>query len=371
MKFSVNNSDLAGGVKRAFVKPLKNRNIIPILNNVLLTASADGLSIRGTDLDIFVDTKVAADIGEGGVTTVSASRLGELADRLPSDKQSVVSLNGGDLSVNCGKSRYKLATLPAEDFPAPKAIGDDSITFNVPARSLVELLGHSSFAVSDDEHRISVRGIYLHRSQDKIVAVATDGHRLAKISRYLPEGAGGISGYMIWEKTALKIVKLAQEAGENNIQITASSVAILASNGETSIAAKLNDSKFPDYERVIPKDYERSAIVSVPGIMEALKRILSVSSDKTHNRIKVVTGHGTMSLSLAGADGSGEEELGAECSTQVEFVVNGSMLGEILAEIDDAGDCQVEIKFRDSRSPLILTGRGNESDLFIQMPMAL
>ena len=232
---------------------VERRNTIPILSNVLIKAEGDGVRLSATDLDIEVVETSPAEVGQAGATTAPAHMLYDIVRKLPDGAQ--LEINQGPdenrISIFAGRSRFSLAALPPEDFP-DLAAGAMSHEFSLSAEDLKALIDKTRFAISTEETRYYLNGIYLHAVDDMLRAVATDGHRLAQVQLPLPDGAAGMPGAIVPRKTVLELAKLAEDS-EGTVEIAMSEAKIRFSVGPVVLTSKLIDGTFPDYERVIPQ----------------------------------------------------------------------------------------------------------------------
>ena len=244
---------------------VERRTTIPILSNVLLSASGGGLQLKATDLDLEVTETTPADVGQPGATTLPAHTLYEIVRKLPDGAQ--VSLesgqeNGhdsGQLQLRSGRSRFSLQSLPESDFP-DLAAGELSHSFKLGAGELKRLLDKTQFAISNEETRYYLNGVFLHVTEvdgkSLLRAVATDGHRLARLETPAPAGAAGMPGVIVPRKAVAEVQKLIEDP-EAEISIELSSAKIRFTLGSVVLTSKLIDGTFPDYARVIPPNNDK------------------------------------------------------------------------------------------------------------------
>src|SRR6266850_7697222 len=222
MKVTVERADLLKSLSHVH-RVVERRNTIPILANVLLRSKVTELSLKATDLDLEVTETVTAEVNPGGATTVPAHMFYEIVRKLPEGAQIVLEASGDRamLAIRAGRSRFTLQTLPESDFP-DLAAGEMTHTFKVPAADLKRLIDKTQFAISTEETRYYLNGIYLHTAAtgkaETLRAVATDGHRLAQFDLPLPEGAAGMPGIIVPRKTVGEVQRLI-ETGEGEIAI--------------------------------------------------------------------------------------------------------------------------------------------------------
>ncbi len=230
---------------------VERRNTIPILSNVLLEAREDGsLRLMATDLDLQVDETIQANVSQAGATTVSAHTFFDIVRKLPEGSQVELTAAEGKMQVVAGRSRFNLSTLPRDDFPVI-AEGDLPTRFELPAATLREIIEKTRFAISSEETRYYLMGIFFHVVDDQMRAAATDGHRLARITVARPDGAEGMPDVIVPRKAVNELYRLLEEL-EGTVEISLSPTKIRFGLGSAILTSKLIDGTFPDYNRVIP-----------------------------------------------------------------------------------------------------------------------
>ena len=364
--------------KSAFLKALNHvtsvverRNTIPILSNVLLSADGSNVRLTATDLEREVIETVAASVSQPGATTVSAHMLHDIVRKLPDGAELELSLGAeeGRLTLSSGQSRFALQSLPAEDFPSLDA-GEMSHQFEAGAKQLRRLIEKTRFAISTEETRYYLNGIYLHaiesEGKDKLRAVATDGHRLAQVEFELPEGAKGIPGVIVPRKTVAELHRLIEDA-EGPVAIELSNAKIRFSAGKVVLTSKLIDGTFPDYARVIPEGNDKIMNVQVSDFASAVDRVSTLSSDKGR-AVKLNIGDGRLVLSVNNPDsGSAEEEITVEYdSDPLEIGFNARYLLDISGQLESD---TAHFLLADPGSPTMVTDNGDASALYVLMPM--
>jgi len=369
MKLSIERASLLRSLGHV-QSVVERRNTIPILSNVLMKAEDGVLSLATTDMDLEIDESVAADIKEPGATTVPAHTLHDIVRKLPEDSDVELTLNaeGTQMSVKAGRSQFKLSCLQTTDFPEIGA-GDLPNGFAIPAADLRALIDRTKFAMSTEETRYYLNGIYLHEAdQDGVKvlrAVATDGHRLARFEMPLPEGAGGMPGIIIPRKTIGELRKLVDEAADA-IQITLSESKIRFAFDHIVLTSKLIDGTFPDYQRVIPAGNDKIVEVDAKMLTSAVDRVSTISDGKSR-AIKIALNGKQMTVSASSAEsGSATEEVEVNGETDIEIGFNAKYLLDITSQIEGEG-CRLTLA--DPASPTIIQDNSDPSALYVLMPL--
>lgn len=350
---------------------VERRNTIPILSNVLLQADKGKLSLTATDLDIEVVETVAADVVRSGATTASAHTLYDIVRKLPEGSQVQLDFNEGDgrLMLSAGRSRFQLQALPKDDFPA-LAAGQLPHKFTLSTPEVVSLIDKTRFAVSTEETRYYLNGIYLHAHGEKgkvlLKAVATDGHRLARFELPAPKGAAELPGIIIPRKTIGEVRKLLEDS-EGQVEISASETKIRFAVGSITLTSKLIDGTFPEYQRVIPTGNDKVLEVVRDELKDAVDRVSTVSSEKSR-AVRLNLEKGKLLLNVVSAEtGSATEELIVDYnSSSIEIGFNARYIIEILERIEGA---KASFHFSDSGSPTLVRECDGDAALYVLMPM--
>jgi DNA polymerase-3 subunit beta len=346
---------------------VERRNTIPILANVLLTAEDGQLSLTATDLDIEIVEGVPADVAVSGGTTAPAHTMYDIVRKLPDGAQVEVNhdTETGKVTVVAGRSRFALQSLPREDFPAAAA-GDLPYSFEVSAKDLFRLVEKTRFAISTEETRYYLNGIYLHTVDGKLRAVATDGHRLARVDMPLPSGADGMPGIIVPRKTVSELLKLL-EAGEDNVKIAVSDTKIRFDLGNVTLTSKLIDGTFPDYGRVIPSENNKSMEVDGKLFASAVDRVSTISTERSR-AVKLDLDDGKVTLAVNNPDsGSATEELGIDYQgDSLEIGFNARYLLDITQQLDGP---TAHFELSDAGSPTVVRDGDDPEALYVLMPM--
>jgi DNA polymerase-3 subunit beta len=353
---------------------VERRNTIPILSNVLIDAS-DGGSVRvmATDLDLqVVETMSAASVDQPGAITVSAHVLFDIARKLPEGSQVSLTTSDNRLEVKAGRSNFKLPTLPRDDFPVIVE-GDLPTSFELPARLLAELIDRTRFAISTEETRYYLNGIFLHVTDEDeplLKAAATDGHRLARFTIPRPEGAAGMPDVIVPRKAVGELRKLLDEALDSNVLIDLSASKIrfaLGGEGGMVLTSKLIDGTFPDYSRVIPTANDKLLKVDPKLFFSGVDRVATIATEKSR-AVKIGLDNDRVTLSVTSPDnGTAAEELAADYrSESMEIGFNANYLKDILGQIDAD---TVELHLADAGAPTLIRENEASRALYVLMPM--
>ena len=315
MKFSVERAILLKALSHA-QSVVERRNTIPILANILLDASAEGvLRLTATDMEIAIVEEVpGVQVARPGRTTAPAATLYEIVRKLPDGATVELDHRGGDapLALRAGKFNTTLQVLPVEDFPSMTE-GSLPHQFKLEAAKLRGMIDRTRFAISTEETRYYLNGIYFHVAENdgrKVLrAAATDGHRLARVEEDLPEGAGAMPGVIIPRKTINELRKLAEET-RDEIELRLSDTKVSFRIGPVSLTSKLIDGTFPDYERVIPRGNDKVMEVAKQAFADAVGRVAAISSERSRP-VKLSLGRNHLLVTASSAEqGQAQEELG-------------------------------------------------------------
>jgi DNA polymerase-3 subunit beta len=350
---------------------VERRNTIPILSNVLLSAERDRLSFSATDLDMEIVDEAAALVDQPGQITAPAHTLYEIVRKLPEGADVSLSYTGEDprLMVTAGRSRFNLPVLPAGDFPV-MSTETSGTRFTLPKEDLARLIDKTRFAVSTEETRYYLNGIYLHSAGSAKAAtlrgVATDGHRLAQIDLDLPKGATGMPGVIIPRKTVGEVQRLIEDP-EATVTIELSQGKIRFTIGDVVLTSKLIDGTFPDYGRVIPANNDKQLIVDKRDFESAVDRVSTISSERGR-AVKLALASGKLVLSVTNPDsGSATEELEVDYAADaLDIGFNSRYLLDIAAQIE--GEVAV-LRLADPGSPTLIQDKDAKGALYVLMPM--
>ena len=350
---------------------VERRTTIPILANVLIDARDGALTLKATDLDLEVTEKTPADVGEAGATTLPAHTLYDIVRKLPEGAQ--VSLDGGgesgQLTLRSGRSRFNLQSLPESDFPDVTS-GDFSHRFSLSPADLKRLIGKTQFAISSEETRYYLNGIFIHTlevdGRSMLRAVATDGHRLARLELPAPEGSDGMPGVILPRKAVAEVQRLIEDAqGDVGVELSANKMRF--SFGDALLTTKLIDGSFPDYARVIPTGNDKQLTVDRDVFEKAVDRVSTISSERGR-AVKLALTEGKLTLSVTNPDqGSAVEEIEADYDgPPLDIGFNARYLLDISQQLDS--DTTL-FKLADPGAPTLIQDRNGANALYVLMPM--
>ncbi len=370
MKVSVERNFLLKAMGQA-QSVVERRTTLPILSNVLIEAEGDGISFRTTDLDIEIISKITGMVETAGAITVSAHTLYEIVRKLP--EGAMVQLYTDEatnlMHVSAGRSHFKLTTLPRDDFPI-MASSEYQCNFSAPAQVLRRLFDKSKFAISTEETRYYLNGVYMHKAErdgkDVLRCVATDGHKLARIDAELPKGAKDMPSVIVPRKTVSEMRSLLEE-DDSKIAVSVSETKVRFASAELTLTSKVIDGSFPDYNRVIPKDNPNRMEVDAKDLERAVDRVATISSERSR-AVKMNIENDKLVLSVSAPDsGAAEEELGvAYDKTPMEIGFNAKYLLEIANQIEKDNAI---FMFNTNSDPALIQEGKDDSTLYVVMPM--
>jgi DNA polymerase-3 subunit beta len=372
MKFKADRATLLRALAHV-QSVVEKRNTIPILANVMIAVRDSKLTLTATDMEIAVVEDVAASSSRNGACTAPAATLYEIVRKLPDGAEVELDHPGGDaqLALRAGRYATSLVVLPTEDFPSMTA-GTLPNRFALTAQQLRGLIDRTRFAISTEETRYYLNGIYVHAADSDgtrvLRAVATDGHRLARVEEPLPEGAGSMPGVIIPRKTVAELRKLLDEV-TGEVEVALSDTRIQFKVGTITLTSKLIDGTFPEYERVIPRDNDKILRVGKKDFSDAVARVAAISSERSRP-VKLSLARDLLVLSAASAEqGSATEELESDRVTYDSGPLEIGFQARYLNDITDQIADQVEFRFADGAAPTVVQDAGDPSALYVLMPM--
>jgi DNA polymerase-3 subunit beta len=303
MRFTITREKLQEGLA-AVTPAVPNKTTLPVLANLLVQTTDKGIRISGTDLDIAVSTEVTADVEAVGAITIPARKLSEIARELPPAPVKISATGDQRITLECGRSKFKLLGLPKSEFPSFPAVQFDKAV-RIPSGDLQKLIQHTAFAASTEESRPILNGVLWELRADLMRMVATNGHRLAKME--VPVSGGQKADLIIPPKALEQIRRLF--AAEEELEVAQGENHLGFRSPFTSVFTRLIEGPYPGYEQVIPKDNDKYAILDKAAFTSALKRMSVVASDQTH-RIRLSFNAGMLKFSVSTPDlGEAQDEL--------------------------------------------------------------
>jgi DNA polymerase-3 subunit beta len=368
MKATIERATLLRGLSHV-QSVVERRNTIPILSNVLIEAQGGGtMRLMATDLDLQIDETIAAAVDQPGAITVSAHTLFDIVRKLPEGAQVELSAAEGRITVNAGRAKFTLATLPRDDFPMI-AEGELPTVFELPAETLKQIIDKTRFAISTEETRYYLNGIFLHVTDDAtpmLKAAATDGHRLARVTVARPDGAEAMPDVIVPRKCVAELRKLLEEV-DGSVGVSLSGSKIRFDLGQAILTSKLIDGTFPDYSRVIPTANDKLLKLDPRSLMEGVDRVSTIATEKTR-AVKMALDRDRVTLSVTSPEnGAAAEEVPGDYAAQpFEIGFNSRYLMDILGQIE--GDL-VEVHLADAAAPTLIRENDKAPALYVLMPM--
>lgn len=365
MKIAIERADLLKALGHV-QSVVERRNTIPILSNVLMSAADGKLNFVATDLDIEIAESTSATVDAPGDITAPAHTLYDIARKLPDGAQVSLQINSDDrLDVDAGRSHFTLPLLPSGDFPKMTADGFTH-EFDMAAKDLRRLIDKTKFAISTEETRYYLNGIYVHADEGVLRAVATDGHRLALSESPLPNGAAGLPGVIIPRKTIAEIRRLI-DGMDGDVAISVSDAKIRFSLGSAVLTSKLIDGTFPDYERVIPRNNDRELVLDNKVFADAVDRVATISAEKSRS-IKLSLSKDNLSLLVNNPEsGNAHEEIMVDYGGDpLEIGFNAKYLLDVASQIEGR---DATFMLDGPASPALVKDSEDKDSLFVLMPL--
>ncbi|HEV7246445.1 MAG TPA: DNA polymerase III subunit beta [Shinella sp.] len=370
MRITLERSNLLKSLNHVH-RVVERRNTIPILSNVLLRSDGASLDMKATDLDLEITEATPAQVEQAGATTVPAHLLYDIVRKLSDGSEVALATNadGSSMTVTSGRSKFSLQCLPQSDFPDLTA-GSFSHTFRLKATDLKMLIDRTQFAISTEETRYYLNGIFIHTIESngalKLRAVATDGHRLARADVEAPSGSEGMPGIIIPRKTVGELQKLVDNP-ELVVTVEVSDAKIRFTIGSIVLTSKLIDGTFPDYQRVIPTNNDKELKIDCQSFAQAVDRVSTISSERGR-AVKLALGEGQLTLTVNNPDsGSATEELAVGYDNDpLEIGFNAKYLLDITSQLSGT---EAVFMLADPGSPTLVRDLAGDDALYVLMPM--
>lgn len=346
---------------------VEKKNTIPVLQNIKIEAKDDKVLLSATDMDILVTSSFESDMKNGGATTVPAQMFFDIVRKIPEGAVMIKQESPTILQIKSGKSKYNLPCIEASEFPnlSEGELGEE---IEIDAEKLVKMIDKTRFAISSDETRYYLNGLYLQamKTDDnfELRTIATDGHRLAL--SFLSAQLKTPFGVIIPKKSVAEIRRIID--GSKKLKIAVSRVKIKVISDHATIVSKLIDGEFPDYDKVLPKNNTQIAVINKKIFFDCVDRVSTVATDK-HRSVKLIIENGKMNLQVSTNDGSfAYEELDVNYSgDRIESGFNSRYLLDIIGQIDKE---ELLMRFKDGASPALIEAKDMNS-VFVIMPVRI
>jgi len=366
MKIIINRENLLNPLQQ-IIGAVERRQTLPILGNVLIKSSSGTLSLTATDLEIEMFSSVEVDSSEDFQITLPARKLLDICKALADESNIEFSIEENKVTLNSGRSRFLLASLPAKDFPGLDDIVEQH-SFTIKQGELKTLLEKTSFAMAQQDVRYYLNGILMEISTDLVKMVATDGHRLALSELKTDISINDEKQIIIPRKAVLELARLL-ESSDSPTKIILSQNHIRVEAGALVFTSKLIDGKFPDYNRVIPVDGNKTLKVNRESLKRSMNRIAILSNEK-YRGIRLTLAPGNLAIQANNPDQEeAEEELSVDYDeAEIEIGFNVTYLIDVLNVLQSE---DVDIKLKDANSSCIISDSEDSSSLYVVMPMRL
>ena len=348
-------------------RAVSSRASLPILSHIVMSTQDDNLQLTATDLEMWMQCSTKATVEESGAVTVPARVISEVLAALPDEDVTIEQKEGGRIGLSCGTATYELLGLEPEDFPKPPEVEGEA-SFTIKSQDLQTLVERTLFATSQDSSRVTLTGVLLTLDNSTLKAVATDTHRLCLATADVMDVAGAASTVIVPERTIGEVSRLASELeAEGTITVNASATQILFECGESRLTSRLIEGQFPNYERVIPIEFEKKLIIPTEQFRAAVKRAAIVARDDA-NRVTFETSAGTLKLSAESPNiGTASEEVDVvREGDDIRMAFNAKYLLDFLGTINAEA---IEMELTGELSPALIRPQGVYDYTYVLMPM--
>ncbi len=360
--------------REAFLKPLaqvvnvvERRQTLPVLANFLVQVQNGQLSLTGTDLEVEMVSRIVVEDAQDGETTIPARKLFEIIRALPDGSRITVSQTGDKITVQAGRSRFTLATLPSNDFPSVDEV-EATERVAIGEATLKELIERTAFAMAQQDVRYYLNGLLFDLRGDALRTVATDGHRLALCETDLAKPSGSKRQIIVPRKGVTELQRLL-ESGDREIELEVGRSHVRVKRDDVTFTSKLIDGRFPDYEAVIPIGADREVKVDREALRASLQRAAILSNEK-YRGIRVEVSPGNLKISAHNPEQEeAQEEI--EADTTVSDLAIGFNVNYLLDALSALRDEEVIIQLRDSNSSALVRESSSEKSRHVVMPLRL
>ncbi len=366
MRFSLQREVLLKPLAQV-VNVVERRQTLPVLANLLAKVEGDLLSLTGTDLEVEMVARTKVDDAEAGETTIPARKLFEIVRALPDGSKVTITQVGDKVTVSAGRSRFTLASLPANDFPALDEV-DATERVRVGEASLKELIERTAFAMAQQDVRYYLNGLLFDLRDKALRCVATDGHRLALCEAVLEETVQTKRQIIVPRKGVLELQRLL-EGGDRELEMEMGRSHIRVKRDDVTFTSKLIDGRFPDYEAVIPIGADREVKVDREAFRASLQRAAILSNEK-YRGVRIEVSPGQLKINAHNPEQEeAQEEI--EADTRVDSLVIGFNVNYLLDALSALRDEHVVIQLRDSNSSALVREASSEKCRHVVMPLRL
>ena len=367
MKFSTDRESLLRPLQLV-TGVVERRQTLPVLANLLVVAKDGALHLTGTDLEVQLQCQLSnVDVAKEGEATLPARKLADIWRALPEGSTVTVEVSGDRATVRSGRSRFSLATLPVNDFPQLESQPGE-IEMRLPQASLRKLLDQVGFSMAQQDVRYFLNGMLLEITPEHTRTVATDGHRLAMCTQHV--GAPGVSRSqsIVPRKGVIEIGRILDDS-DDDVVLQVSANHLRLTRGDFTLTTKLVDGKFPEYEKVIPKDGSNPVVGDRETLRQSCQRA-SILSNEKYRGVRLVFDKDQLTIQANNPEQEEAEEVVPVdySGDNLEIGFNVSYLQDILGVLDTE---QVRISVSDGNSSALVEGPGNDDALYVVMPMRL
>ncbi|MCL2012264.1 MAG: DNA polymerase III subunit beta [Cystobacterineae bacterium] len=366
MEFQISTDELRKALARA-QGVVERKATMPILSHVLVQAKPQQVSVTAFDLDVGLTSDLPAQVSTPGAVALSAKHLLDIVQNLPEAQVSFSKRPNNHVEMNSGSANYRLVGLSEEEFPKLPS-RESAHWVSIPAANLLEMIRRTSFAISTDETRYNLNGVFFEpRADNKVRMVATDGHRLAMVERELHAELASLPGAILPRKGLLELRKLLDEAQEAEVLLAFVNNLFLFKRADLSMVMRLVDGQFPDYQRVIPKQPERQLSLPRMRLAEGLKRIALLSTEKS-NAVRMTFSENLLRISTQNPDlGEARDDIAlSHTGEELSIGFNARYLLDVLGALSSE---EVLLSLGDEHSPALIQSPDDLSYLAVVMPM--
>jgi DNA polymerase III subunit beta len=368
--------NIVKATRETLLKPLQavsgiieRRHTLPILSNVLMTRDKSGLTFVATDIEIEITATAALEgAGEEKAVTVGARKLLDILRALPEGAEVTFAAQEKRLQVKSGKSRFNLQTLASEDFPRMASPEAGGVRFALPQALLKSLFSQVQYAMAQQDIRYYLNGLLMIIDGGTLRMVATDGHRLALTAKEVAPKELGKQEVILPRKTILELARLLGDT-DDKVEIELAANQAKFTFGSIVLVSKLIDGKFPDYNRVVPKNHPKLVVMNRLQLQQALQRAAILTNDKFRG-VRWVLGDGSLRISCSNTEQEeAQEEIDIDYKGEaLDIGFNVSYLLDVLGNL---ADDEVECAFGDANSSALITRKGNDEFKYVVMPMRI